>query len=157
MAHDHHHEDFLSSLTKNEGLVYAALKSAGQPLKAYDLLDILKSKGVRAPMTIYRALEGLETKGHVHKLDALNAYVLCNHDEPHQVQSFLAGNGDGLGQRHDAALLSLRVNDPDPGGIDLIVAPDTLCYCDSEILQVSNSSRTIRPSAGRKAGGNAIL
>ena len=89
MAHDHHHEDFLSSLTKNEGLVYAALKSAGQPLKAYDLLDILKSKGVRAPMTIYRALEGLETKGHVHKLDALNAYVLCNHDEPHQVQSFL--------------------------------------------------------------------
>jgi len=89
MAHDHHDDDFMGSLTKNEALVYSALKSAGQPLKAYDLLDILKSKGVRAPMTIYRALEGLEGKGLVHKLDALNAYVLCNHDEPHQIQSFL--------------------------------------------------------------------
>lgn len=89
MAHDGTDDPGLANLTRNERLVYMALKSAGQPLKAYDLLDILKSKGVRAPMTIYRALEGLEQKGLVHKLDALNAYVLCNHEEPHQIQSFL--------------------------------------------------------------------
>ncbi|MGV6801185.1 MAG: Fur family transcriptional regulator [bacterium] len=90
MAHDTlDHAQTADALTKNERLVYEALKEAGVPQKAYDLLDRLKDKGVRAPMTIYRALEGLEEKGLVHKLDALNAFVLCNHDAPHQIQSFL--------------------------------------------------------------------
>ena len=40
-------------------------------------------------MTVYRALEGLESKGLVHKLDKINAFVLCNHDAPHKVQIFL--------------------------------------------------------------------
>ena len=40
-------------------------------------------------MTIYRALEGLEGKGHIHKIDGMNAFVLCNHQGPHLVQTFL--------------------------------------------------------------------
>ena len=40
-------------------------------------------------MTVYRALDGLEAKGHIHKLDGLNAFVLCNHEGPHMVQAFL--------------------------------------------------------------------
>lgn len=89
-GHDNHdHEPDLSDLTRNERLVYDALKAAGKPQKAYDLLDRLKDRGVRAPMTIYRSLEGLVAKGIVHKLDALNSFVLCTHEAPHQIQSFL--------------------------------------------------------------------
>ena len=89
MAHGHEALRQEMNLTKNETMVYEAMKATDKPQKAYDLLDILKPKGVRVPMTIYRALEGLEQKGLVHKLDGLNAYVLCNHDEPHRIQTFL--------------------------------------------------------------------
>ncbi|MBB5517878.1 Fur family transcriptional regulator [Amphiplicatus metriothermophilus] len=76
-------------LTKNERLVWNALAAAGEPLKAYEILDRLKERGVRAPMTVYRALDGLEEKGAIHKLDGLNAFVLCNQDGMHDVQAFL--------------------------------------------------------------------
>jgi len=79
-----------TGLTKNEKLVWDTLGAAHpDPLKAYEILDELKGWGVRAPMTVYRALDGLETKGHIHKLDGLNAFVLCNHEGPHVVQTFL--------------------------------------------------------------------
>ena len=76
-------------LTRNERLVFAALSESGGPMKAYDLLARLKDAGVRAPMTIYRALDGLAAKGLVHKIDALNAFVICSHDSGHSVQKFL--------------------------------------------------------------------
>lgn len=76
-------------LTKNEALVYDALKESEAALKAYDLLDRLRERGVRAPMTVYRALDGLTSKGLVHKIDALNAFVPCTHRRPHAVQTFL--------------------------------------------------------------------
>lgn len=79
-------------LTKNELLVWDALIEGDDPLKAYEILDNLKEKGVRAPMTVYRALDGLEQKGHIHKLEGLNSFVLCNHDGPHSIQSFLICN-----------------------------------------------------------------
>ncbi|MEM8937267.1 MAG: transcriptional repressor [Pseudomonadota bacterium] len=92
--HSHNHADGApgeppAGLSKNERLVWAALHDFGEPMKAYEILDRLKEKGVRAPMTVYRALDGLETKGHVHKLEGLNAFVLCNHGGPHMVQTFL--------------------------------------------------------------------
>ncbi|NOX95016.1 MAG: transcriptional repressor [Alphaproteobacteria bacterium] len=77
-------------LTKNEKLVWDVMAATHpDPLKAYEILDELKVAGVRAPMTVYRALEGLEAKGHIHKLDGLNAFLLCNHEGPHVVQTFL--------------------------------------------------------------------
>ena len=78
-----------AGLTRNESLVWEALLEAGGPLKAYEILDRLKEKGVRAPMTIYRALEGLEQKGLIHKLEGINAFVPCKHEGPHEVQVFL--------------------------------------------------------------------
>lgn len=89
MPHDSENGHNHDNLTKNEAMVYEAMKLTDRPQKAYDLLDVLKESGVRAPMTIYRALEGLEAKGLVHKLDALNAFVRCNHEEPHAIQTFL--------------------------------------------------------------------
>jgi len=76
-------------LLKNEKLVWDVLAASRDPLKAYEILDRLKERGVRAPMTVYRALDGLEAKGHIHKLDGLNAFVVCNHEGPHVVQAFL--------------------------------------------------------------------
>ncbi len=95
MPHDSHEYDHdctdhpHATLTHNEELVYDVLKGGKGPMKAYDLLDKLKTRGVRAPMTVYRALDGLEAKGIVHKLDTMKSYVLCSHDEPHAVQTFL--------------------------------------------------------------------
>ena len=78
-----------AGLLKNEKLVWDTLAASRDPLKAYEILDKLKELGVRAPMTVYRALDGLEAKGHIHKLDGMNAFVLCNHEGPHVVQTFL--------------------------------------------------------------------
>ncbi|WP_425410962.1 Fur family transcriptional regulator [Hyphococcus sp.] len=78
-----------AGLLKNEKMVWDILAASKDPLKAYEILDKLKERGVRAPMTVYRALQGLEAKGHIHKLDGLNAFVLCTHEGPHMVQTFL--------------------------------------------------------------------
>jgi Fur family zinc uptake transcriptional regulator len=94
-GHDHNGRDRgdarsePAGLTRNEALVWEALLEAGGPLKAYEILDRLKEKGVRAPMTVYRALEGLEQKGLIHKLEGINAFVPCKHEGPHEVQVFL--------------------------------------------------------------------
>ena len=82
-----------TSLTRNESMVLGTLKTADAPLKAYELLAQLKTRGVKAPMTVYRALDRLESRGLVHKLDGLGAFVVCNHDEPHRVQTFLVCDG----------------------------------------------------------------
>jgi len=92
--HTHDHDEGGSrkrpaGLLKNEKLVWDVLAASRDPLKAYEILDRLKERGVRAPMTVYRALDGLEAKGHIHKLDGLNAFVVCNHEGPHVVQAFL--------------------------------------------------------------------
>ena len=49
-----------------------------EPVKAYDLLEILRGeiKGA-APPTVYRALDFLQEQGFVHKIESLNAYVGC--------------------------------------------------------------------------------
>lgn len=82
-----------AALTRNEAMVLGTLKTAEGPLKAYELLAQLKTRGVKAPMTVYRALDRLEGRGLVHKLDGLGAFVVCNHDEPHAVQTFLVCDG----------------------------------------------------------------
>ena len=88
-----HVKDRPPGLPKNEKLVWGVLSDTGDPMKAYEILDQLKDKGVRAPMTVYRALAGLESKGHIHKLEGLNSFVLCNHEGPHKVQTFLVCEG----------------------------------------------------------------
>ncbi|MEM6648999.1 MAG: transcriptional repressor [Pseudomonadota bacterium] len=89
LVHHDHEEMDISRLTRNEQLVLTALKQAQGPLKAYELLTILKEHGVKAPMTIYRALDRLEDKGLIYKLDAMNAFVMCHHTNPHPLRIFL--------------------------------------------------------------------
>lgn len=56
---------------------------------AYDLLEELKAIDPAAkPATIYRALDFLNQQGFVHKIESVNAFVLCDHfsDCNHPVQ-----------------------------------------------------------------------
>jgi Fur family zinc uptake transcriptional regulator len=73
-----------SKLTRNQQVVMSALKTVGQPLSAYQILDLaaVRAKGLKAPLTIYRALDKLIEHGLVHRIESLNAFVICDH-EPH--------------------------------------------------------------------------
>ena len=71
-------------LTRNQQVVMSALKDAGQPLSAYQILDLkaVRDNSLKAPLTIYRALDKLIALGQVHRIESLNAFVVCDH-EPH--------------------------------------------------------------------------
>lgn len=69
-------------LTKNQQLVYNALRKARVPLSAYELLDQLRKHGFRAPPQVYRAVEKLIELGLIHRLESINAFVAC--DQPEQ-------------------------------------------------------------------------
>jgi Fur family zinc uptake transcriptional regulator len=64
-------------LTRNQRAVLDCLKEAGRPLTAYQLLDKLRTQGIAAPPTVYRALDRLMALHHVHRIESLNAYVVC--------------------------------------------------------------------------------
>ena len=57
-------------LTRNQALVLDRLEKAEGPLSAYALLDQLREEGLRAPLQVYRALDGLMQAGHVHRLES---------------------------------------------------------------------------------------
>ncbi len=66
-------------LAPNHTLVFDALKDAGRPVTAYQLIDALRGVGISAPPTVYRALNRLISDGLVHKLESMNAFVACTH------------------------------------------------------------------------------
>jgi Fur family zinc uptake transcriptional regulator len=69
-------------LTPIRTRVLQLIAEAGKPIKAYELLDLVRaSKGVGAdaPPTVYRALDFLMANGFVHKLESVNAFVACHH------------------------------------------------------------------------------
>ncbi len=65
----------------NHEMVFAALRSSNKPMTAYNLLGRLRPRGITAPTTVYRALERLIEAGRIHRLESLNAFVVCGH--PH--------------------------------------------------------------------------
>lgn len=72
------------SLSRNEQIVLDVLKLADTPLSAYQILDAdgVRSRGIKAPLTVYRALGKLVEASLAHRIESLNAFVLCEH-EPH--------------------------------------------------------------------------
>lgn len=67
----------MPELAANPRKVYAALKAAGRPLTAYQLIDALRGEGMSAPPTVYRALNRLMEAGLAHRIESVNAYVAC--------------------------------------------------------------------------------
>ena len=60
-------------------MIVEALRHAGRPVSAYELIDQLREKAVLAPQTVYRALDRLIATGAAHRLETLNAFVACSH------------------------------------------------------------------------------
>jgi Fur family zinc uptake transcriptional regulator len=81
-----------AELSKNDRKVLSALDRSDKPLSAYDILDRARSGALRAPVQVYRALEKLASRGLVHRIEALNAFVACSdcsdaaqHRGPHHI------------------------------------------------------------------------
>ena len=76
-------------LTKVREQVLLLLAEHEGAVGAYDLLAQLKEIDSAAkPATIYRALDFLSKQGFVHKIESINAFVMCHHfgDCDHPVQ-----------------------------------------------------------------------
>ncbi len=74
-----------AKLGKNEQIIIGAMSDAGTPLSAYQILDQedVRAAGIKAPLTVYRALSRLIDAGRVHRIETLNAFVVCEHQAPH--------------------------------------------------------------------------
>jgi Fur family zinc uptake transcriptional regulator len=81
-------------LTPLRAQVLGLVADAGKPIKAYDLLDRMKSaSGSTAPPTVYRALEFLLEQGFIHRLASVNAFVSCHHPQVRHSVPFLICDG----------------------------------------------------------------
>jgi Fur family zinc uptake transcriptional regulator len=63
--------------------VYCALSAARRPMSAYEILEAVRSQGISAPATVYRALSQLIERGLVHRLESITAYVACIEPDRH--------------------------------------------------------------------------
>lgn len=67
-------------LTSNQKMVYEVLLNLGRSAGAYELLDLLRKKGVNAAATVYRALNELSHKGLVEKIVSTRTFIA--HQQP---------------------------------------------------------------------------
>jgi len=76
-------------LTKIREHVFILMAKQQGAIGAYNLLEQLRASDPAAkPATIYRALDFLRQQGFVHKIESINAFVMCHHfgDCHHPVQ-----------------------------------------------------------------------
>lgn len=64
----------------NIDMVLDVLTKTQKPLSAYEILKELDGTKIKAPPTVYRALEQLQEKGRVHKIESINAFVSCHNN-----------------------------------------------------------------------------
>ena len=83
------------------------LRQRHGPVSAYDVLDTLRKDHEKiSPPTIYRALSALTKRGHVHRIESLNAFMACK-----------------CGQHQHTSILSIC---EECGCVEESVAPDVL-------------------------------
>jgi Fur family zinc uptake transcriptional regulator len=70
--------------------VLKIIAAADKPITAYDVLAKLGEKIVNPkPPTAYRAIEFLSDHHFIHRIESLNAYVLCQSDHHHEGSQFM--------------------------------------------------------------------
>lgn len=74
----------------------------GGAVKAYDLLARLKpGRGSPKPPTVYRALDFLSRLGLVHRVEAINAFIACDHShEDEMPELFICEACSHVEERH---------------------------------------------------------
>ncbi len=93
-------------LTPTRKRVLEMVIAADGPVKAYDLLDQLKSEQPKAaPPTVYRALDFLLENHFIHRLESLNAFVSCFHpSHKHQGQFLICERCQAVIEIHEPSL-----------------------------------------------------
>lgn len=77
--------------------VLEIIAGAGRPMGAYDILGALgRYLQNPKPPTAYRAIEFLEEHGFIHRIESLNAYVVCGTGHRHRGSQFLICDGCGM-------------------------------------------------------------
>lgn len=74
-----------TKLSSNADEILFALQKAARPLTAYQILHALEGTTIKAPVQVYRALSQLMASGKAHRVESINAFVLCDrhHASPH--------------------------------------------------------------------------
>jgi len=80
-----------------------------EPMKAYDLLDLLREEHrSAAPPTVYRALDFLLAEGLIHRIESLNAYIGCGDpSHPHLGQFLICQRCNAVAELNDSDINSL--------------------------------------------------
>ena len=74
-------------LTLPRQLVLKIIARNKKPLKAYDLIDKLRSRLVNIkPPTVYRALDFWQKHNFIHRIESLNAFCICRADHLHRAE-----------------------------------------------------------------------
>ncbi len=81
-------------LTQQRRQILSVILSVDTPATAYQLLDLLKKDHLpnAQPPTIYRALEFFIDANLIHRIEANNTYIACDHiqcSHAHQLTQFL--------------------------------------------------------------------
>ena len=96
-------------LTRNQSLIFEALRKAKNPVGAYELLDQLREHGLKAPLQIYRTLDQLIELKIVHRLESLNAWTLCCDAEHDSTPVFAICNDCGIVKEYFDETLSSNI------------------------------------------------
>ncbi len=88
--------------TKLRAHIFELILTADGAVKAYDLLEqISPDVGSPKPPTIYRALDFLSRLGLIHRVEALNAYIACDHaHDGEAAEFFICTNCQAVQERH---------------------------------------------------------
>jgi len=107
-------------MNDNDSTVLNTLERSARPLSAYDILDRARSAALKAPVQVYRALEKLENRGLVHRIEALNAFVACSdHDHPHRPGFVICRDCGSVREFEDERVLGIA---EEAAGADFSVA-----------------------------------
>ena len=61
-------------------IVLKVLSKNERPMTAYQILEKLRIYGINGPPTVYRALEALLMSGRVHRIESINAFIVCHQE-----------------------------------------------------------------------------
>lgn len=86
---------------EQDKMIAEALRGAGRPVSAYELIDRLREKASLAPQTVYRSLDRLIADGQAHRLESLNAFVACRHPSHEGTAVFAICNDCGTVSEFD--------------------------------------------------------
>ncbi len=77
-------------LTTSRQDVYEIIEKSDKPIGAYEILEKLSLiHSASKPPTVYRALDFLIKHNFIHRIESLNAYIVCEEDHAHHGSQFI--------------------------------------------------------------------